>query len=97
MGVFILARWSNCNSLSSNYGNINFNCFILAKVSITSLFIDSKTVEHHLNNIYSKMKADTTFSEKHLRVSAAKLYLETMGEISQWEQLSPVNMAGQAV
>ena len=59
-----------------------------------ALFIDSKTVEHHLNNIYSKLKADPTFTEKHLRVSAAKLYLETMGAVG-WREYSPVaTMAG---
>lgn len=45
-----------------------------------TLYIDIKTVEHHLNSLYSKLKADSDFSDKHLRVSAARLYLETMGE-----------------
>ena len=45
-----------------------------------ALFIDIKTVEHHLNSMYSKLKADSEFNGKHLRVSAAKLYLETMNE-----------------
>ncbi len=44
-----------------------------------TLFIDIKTVEHHLNSMYSKLKADPDYSTKHLRVSAARLYLETMG------------------
>ncbi len=51
-----------------------------------TLFIDIKTVEHHLNSMYSKLKADPDFNDKHLRVSAARLYLETMGgELSQRE------------
>ena len=45
-----------------------------------TLYIDIKTVEHHLNSLYSKLKADSDFNNRHLRVSAAKLYLETMGE-----------------
>jgi DNA-binding NarL/FixJ family response regulator len=44
-----------------------------------TLFIDIKTVEHHLNSMYSKLKADPEYNTKHLRVSAARLYLETMG------------------
>lgn len=46
-----------------------------------TLFIDIKTVEHHLNSMYSKLKSDPDYSARHLRVSAAKLYLETMGAI----------------
>ena len=52
-----------------------------------ALYIDIKTVEHHLNSLYSKLKADSDFSAKHLRVSAAKLYLETMGELYHKEDL----------
>ena len=48
----------------------------------TSLYIDIKTVEHHLNSMYSKFKTDPVFNDKHLRVSAAKLYIETMNELS---------------
>lgn len=44
-----------------------------------TLFIDIKTVEHHLNNMYSKLKTDPDYNAKHLRVSAARLYLEKMG------------------
>lgn len=47
-------------------------------IAIT-LFIDIKTVEHHLNSIHSKLKADSDFNGKHLRVSAARIYLETVG------------------
>ncbi len=42
------------------------------------LYIDVKTVEHHLNCMYAKFKEEPEFSGKHLRVSAAKLYLEAM-------------------
>lgn len=43
-----------------------------------TLYIDIKTVEHHLNCMYAKFKEEPEFSGKHLRVSAAKLYLEAM-------------------
>jgi len=46
-----------------------------------ALCIDIKTVAHHLNNIYSKLKADDTLDQKHPRVSVARLYLETTGEL----------------
>jgi NarL family two-component system response regulator LiaR len=51
-----------------------------------TLFIDIKTVEHHLNSMYSKLKADPDYNAKHLRVSAARLYLETMGTLYQREE-----------
>ena len=44
-----------------------------------ALYIDIKTVEHHLNSIYSKLRADSDFDDRHLRVSVMRLYLETMG------------------
>ena len=47
-----------------------------------ALYIDVKTVEHHLNSMYAKLKEDPEFNGKHLRVSAAKLYLETMGDLT---------------
>jgi DNA-binding NarL/FixJ family response regulator len=50
-----------------------------------TLFIDIKTVEHHLNSMYSKLKADPDYNTKHLRVSAARLYLEKMGTLYQKE------------
>ena len=46
------------------------------------LCIDIKTVAHHLNSIYSKLQDETEFSQKHPRVSAARLYLETTGELT---------------
>ncbi|MDD5338314.1 MAG: response regulator transcription factor [Dehalococcoidales bacterium] len=51
-----------------------------------TLYIDIKTVEHHLNSMYSKLKADPGYNTKHLRVSAARLYLEKMGTIYQKEE-----------
>jgi DNA-binding NarL/FixJ family response regulator len=53
-----------------------------------SLFIDIKTVEHHLNSMYSKLKADPDYNTKHLRVSAARLYLETMGAFAPTEPVA---------
>lgn len=50
-----------------------------------TLFIDIKTVEHHLNSMYSKLKSDPDYNNKHLRVSAARLYLGTMGDLYQKE------------
>jgi len=51
-----------------------------------TLFIDIKTVEHHLNSMYSKLKTDPDYNTKHLRVSAARLYLESMGSMYQKEE-----------
>lgn len=51
-----------------------------------TLFIDIKTVEHHLNSMYSKLKSDPDYNTKHLRVSVARLYLETMGDLYQKEE-----------
>ena len=46
-----------------------------------ALYINIKTVEHHLNSVYSKFKTDADFSNKHPRVSAARLYLQEIGEL----------------
>jgi DNA-binding NarL/FixJ family response regulator len=46
-----------------------------------TLFIDIRTVQHHINNIYSKLKEDPDFNVGHPRVSAARIYLETTGEL----------------
>ncbi len=51
-----------------------------------TLYIDIKTVEHHLNSMYSKLKTDPDYNSKHLRVSAARLYLESMGTLYQKEE-----------
>jgi DNA-binding NarL/FixJ family response regulator len=45
------------------------------------LCLDVKTVEHHINNMYGKLKAAVDFDRKHPRVSAARLYLEATGEL----------------
>jgi len=41
----------------------------------TRLFIDIKTVEHHLNSIYSIIKATQDMRGKHLRVTLARMIL----------------------
>jgi two-component system, NarL family, nitrate/nitrite response regulator NarL len=46
-----------------------------------ALGIDIKTVAHHLNSIYSKFKDDRELSQMHPRVSVARLYLKTTGEL----------------
>jgi DNA-binding NarL/FixJ family response regulator len=46
-----------------------------------TLYIDVRTVQHHINNIYSKLKEDPDFNTGHPRVSAARIYLETTGEL----------------
>ena len=59
-----------------------------------TLYIDVKTVGRHLNNMYSKLKIDHEFTDKHLRTRVAKLYLEAIGDLGGKENLivhSPVN------
>lgn len=46
-----------------------------------ALYIDIRTVQHHINNIYSKLKEEPDFNSGHPRVSAARIYLETTGEL----------------
>jgi len=58
--------------ISKGYTNSN-----IAK----ALYIDIRTVQHHINNIYSKLKEEPDFNSGHPRVSAARLYLETTGEL----------------
>ena len=67
------------NLLSNGYTNA-----AIASV----LYIDIKTVEHHLNNMYGKLKIDHEFTDKHLRVSVAKLYLEAIEDLGDKE--SPI-------
>ncbi len=43
-----------------------------------ALYIDVRTVQKHINNMYYKFKERTDFVDKHPRVSAAKLYLEAI-------------------
>jgi DNA-binding NarL/FixJ family response regulator len=56
------------------------------------LCIDVKTVAHHLNNIYSKLKDDTELNQKHPRVSVARLYLETTGELMPFNAKNAVSI-----
>jgi len=46
-----------------------------------ALFIDAKTVRHHISNMYSKLVADNLLGSKNRRVSAIRLYLETTGQL----------------
>ena len=55
------------NLLANGYKNLEI---------AATLHINIKTVEQHLNNLYSKLKTEYEFSDKHLRVSVAKLYLD---------------------
>lgn len=45
------------------------------------LYIDIKTVRHHINNIYSKLKTEEDFNLRHPRVRATRRYLATKGEL----------------
>jgi DNA-binding NarL/FixJ family response regulator len=56
------------------------------------LCIDIKTVAHHLNNIYSKLKADNESDQKHPRVSVARIYLETTGELMPFNTRNAVSI-----
>lgn len=47
-----------------------------------ALYIDVKTVEHHLNSMYGKLRAEDDVNDRHLRVTAAKLYLQEVGGLS---------------
>jgi DNA-binding NarL/FixJ family response regulator len=47
-----------------------------------SLCIDVKTVRHHINNIYSKLKTSDVFDNRHPRVSATNLYLRLTGQLT---------------
>ena len=66
------------NLLANGYTNL-----AIAK----ALYIDIKTVEHHLNNMYGKLKTDYESVDKHLRVSMAKLYLDAIGDPARHENL----------
>ena len=46
-----------------------------------ALFIDIKTVQHHITNIYGKILAEVDMKKKHLRVSASRMYIENMGDL----------------
>jgi len=73
--------------------NLLANGYTNAAIAAT-LYIDVKTVERHINNMYHKLKTDHEFTNKHLRVSVAKLYLEAIGDVGGEENpivRSPVN------
>ncbi len=57
-----------------------------------TLCIDIKTVAHHLNNIYGKLKDDSELNQKHPRVSVARLYLETTGELMPFNTKNSVSV-----
>ena len=46
-----------------------------------ALYIDIRTVQRHINNMYGKVRAETDVDKRHLRVSAARMYLENTGEL----------------
>lgn len=46
-----------------------------------TLYIDVKTVQHHITNIYGKILAETDMKNKHQRVSASRMYMENMGQL----------------
>jgi DNA-binding NarL/FixJ family response regulator len=61
------------NLVSRGYSNIAIS---------ESLCIDVKTVRHHINNMYSKLKASGSFDHKHPRVSATNMYHKMTGQMS---------------
>jgi two-component system, NarL family, response regulator LiaR len=46
------------------------------------LYIDVKTVRHHINNIYSKLQTTENFDNRHPRVSASNAYLRLTGQLA---------------
>ena len=55
-----------------------------------ALCIDVKTVAHHLNNIYSKLKENSELDQMHPRVGVARLYLETTGRLTPFNPKTSV-------
>jgi DNA-binding NarL/FixJ family response regulator len=47
------------------------------------MFIEVKTVEHHLNSMYNKLKSDINYDNKHPRVIAARIYFEEVGGLAK--------------
>jgi DNA-binding NarL/FixJ family response regulator len=47
-----------------------------------TLCIEVKTVRHHINNMYSKLKATSEFDNRHPRVSATNIYLKLTGQLT---------------
>lgn len=52
-----------------------------------TLCIEVKTVRHHINNMYSKLKATSEFDNRHPRVSATNIYLKLTGQLTFEDQL----------
>ena len=46
-----------------------------------TLCIDVKTVRHHINNIYGKLKTSAAFDDRHPRVSATNAYHQLTGQL----------------
>ncbi|MBN1190651.1 MAG: response regulator transcription factor [Dehalococcoidales bacterium] len=46
------------------------------------LWIDVKTVRHHINNVYSKLQTTDKFDNRHPRVSATNAYLRLTGQLT---------------
>ena len=57
-----------------------------------SLYIDIRTVEKHINNMYYKLRGLADLLHMHPRVSAARIYLEITGELSNNSCTDPVNL-----
>ena len=53
------------------------------------LYIDIKTVRHHINSIYSKIQMNRGSQDKHPRVNAARIYLETIGDLQNKNNAPP--------
>ena len=46
-----------------------------------TLFIDAKTVENHLHNMYAKLRENSDFNDRHPRVTATRLCLQGTGAL----------------
>jgi two-component system, NarL family, response regulator LiaR len=46
-----------------------------------TLFIGVRTVHHHINNLYNKLKEAPGFDNANMRVSATRIYLESRGRL----------------
>lgn len=84
--TFLLTEKTECPFLSQLTVRESEILSLLAKGYTNSaiaeaLFIDIKTVEHHINSMYSKLKTAADFNDRHPRVSAARIYLEATGEL----------------
>lgn len=86
LSEFIFAREPGCPFLKQltpkevEILNLLANAYTNDAIAKT-LYIDVKTVEHHLNNIYGKLRAEGNVDNKHLRVEAARLFIREAGEL----------------